>query len=63
MHCLLAKGLRHAPPAPDADEFLNVEKIPLDQVKSMITSGELPDSKSLAVFMLAWNLLPPGQPK
>ena len=63
MHCFLATGLKHAPLAPDADEFLNVEKIPLDRVKSMIASGDLPDSKSLAAFMLAWNILPSGQPK
>ncbi len=63
MHCFLAADLRHAPLAPDADEFLNLEKIPLDRVKSMITSGDLPDSKSLAAFMLAWNFLPSGQPK
>jgi ADP-ribose pyrophosphatase len=63
MHCFLATGLSHAPLAPDSDEFINVEKIPLEQVKKMITAGELPDSKTLAIIMLAWDRLPPGQPK
>jgi ADP-ribose pyrophosphatase len=63
MHCFLATGLSHAPLAPDPDEFINVEKIPLEEVKRMISAGELPDSKSLAVFALAWDKLPAGQPK
>jgi ADP-ribose pyrophosphatase len=57
MYCFLATGLYPAPLSPDADEFLNVEKIPLDQVKAMIASGDLPDGKSLAVFMLARDRL------
>lgn len=57
MHCFLATGLIHSPLRPDADEFLNLEKIPFEKVKSMITAGELPDSKSLAAVMLAWHEL------
>jgi ADP-ribose pyrophosphatase len=57
MHCFLATDLYPAPLSPDADEFLNVEKIPLEAVKTMITAGELPDSKSLAIIMLAWHEL------
>lgn len=57
MYCFLAKGLYRSPLSPDADEFLNVEKIPLEQVKRMTAAGELPDSKSLAAFMLAWKQL------
>jgi ADP-ribose pyrophosphatase len=57
MHCFLATGLFHSPLAPDADEFLNLEIIPFEKVKSMINAGELPDSKSLAAIMLAWHEL------
>lgn len=53
MYCFLARGLYQAPLSPDADEFLNVEKIPLERVKQMSAAGELPDGKSLAVLMLA----------
>jgi ADP-ribose pyrophosphatase len=63
MYCFLARGLYRAPLSPDADEFLNVEKIPLDKVKKMAAANELPDSKSLAVLMLAWEYLSPSQPK
>lgn len=57
MHCFLATGLYPSPLAPDADEFLNLEKIPLGKVRTMITRGELPDSKTLAILMLAWEKL------
>jgi ADP-ribose pyrophosphatase len=55
MYCFLARGLYRSPLSPDADEFLNVEKIPLEQVKRMATAGDLPDSKSLAALLLAWQ--------
>jgi ADP-ribose pyrophosphatase len=64
MHCFLATELYTAPLDADMDEFLNIEKIPFEQVKSMIAAGNLPDSKSLAVIMLAWeHLNPPVHPK
>jgi ADP-ribose pyrophosphatase len=63
MHCFLARGLYAAPLTPDADEFLNVDKLPLEQVLTMIAAGELPDSKSLAAILLAWQYLPSSQPK
>ncbi len=53
MYCFLARGLYRAPLDPDTDEFLNVEKIPLEKVKQMAAAGDLPDGKSLAVLMLA----------
>ncbi len=55
MYCFLARVLYRSPLSPDADEFLNVEKIPLEQVKRMATAGDLPDSKSLAALLLAWQ--------
>ena len=63
MHCFLATGLSHAPLPPDSDEFINVEKVNLTEVKRRLTSGELPDGKTLAVFMLAWEQIIPSQPK
>ena len=63
MHCFLARGLYPAPLDPDADEFLNVEKLPLEQVLTMIAGAELPDSKSLAAILLAWKHLSSSQPK
>jgi ADP-ribose pyrophosphatase len=57
MDCFLATGLYADALSPDADEFLNVEKIPLDKVREMIFSGGLPDGKSLGAFLLAWHML------
>lgn len=53
MYCFLATGLYPAPLTPDADEFINVRKIPLKEVFEMIRAGKIIDSKSLAVFTLA----------
>lgn len=57
MYCFLATGLFQAPLTPDADEFINVKKIHLDQVSELINNGNLDDSKTLAVFMLAQKFL------
>lgn len=57
MYCYLAKGLQHDPLAPDSDEFLDLVKIPLAQVKEMAATGEIRDSKSLAVLLLAEKYL------
>ncbi|MBA3072230.1 MAG: NUDIX hydrolase [Anaerolineae bacterium] len=53
MFCFLATGLYQAPLDPDADEFINVKKIHTNQVKELIESGKMDDSKTLAAFMLA----------
>jgi len=57
MYTYLATGLDPAPLSPDLDEFLNVVKLPLDEVKQMIHSGQLNDSKSLAALFLAIPLI------
>lgn len=49
----LATELRHDPLEADADEFLSVEKIPLDKAIHMAEEGEVPDAKSLAALLLA----------
>ncbi len=53
MYCFLATGLYPAPLAPDDDEFINVRRIPLSEVKRLIKDGKIIDSKSLAAFTLA----------
>ncbi|MCX6055853.1 MAG: NUDIX hydrolase [Chloroflexi bacterium] len=58
MYCYLATGLFNSPLEPDADEFLNLRKIPLTDVYEMIENGEIEDSKTLAAFMLAGRYLP-----
>jgi ADP-ribose pyrophosphatase len=53
MFTFLATGLYNSPLNPDADEFLNVVKIPLKEVTQMIQSGEIEDGKTLATFFYA----------
>ncbi len=53
MSVYLATGLYEAPLQADADEFLQVERIPLQQALDLADSGKLPDAKSLAAFCLA----------
>ena len=57
MYCYLARDLYPAPLAPDADEFIQVQKIPLSVVFEMISRGEIEDSKTLAAFSLARAIL------
>lgn len=53
MFVFLARELYYSPLAADADEFLRVESIPLEQALQMAEQGKLPDSKSLAALWLA----------
>ena len=46
-----AKGLSFGEVCPDEDEFLSVERIPLDDFVDMILRGEIKDSKTQAAVM------------
>lgn len=53
MGVFLATDLKHNPLEADDDEFLSVEKIPVQQALEMAERGEMPDAKSLAALLLA----------
>ena len=57
MHVFLATGLTHNPLAPDADEYLSVEKIPARKAIRLAESGEMQDAKTLAALLLAKKYL------
>jgi ADP-ribose pyrophosphatase len=57
MHVFLANGLYHAPLEADADEFLQVEAMPLVQALQLADQGSLLDAKSLAALWLARHRL------
>ena len=61
MYTFLATDLYDSPLNPDADEFLNLVKIPLAEVKRMVAAGELEDSKSLSTLLLAMPHLDEAQ--
>lgn len=57
IHIFLARGLEYGERRTDEDEFLSVEMVPLDTVKSMILSGALPDGKTQAAVLRVWAML------
>lgn len=53
IHIFMAQDLASGQACPDADEFLNVVKMPLLQALKMIKSGEIIDAKTItAIFLL-----------
>jgi ADP-ribose pyrophosphatase len=57
MHVFLATGLQESPLPPDADEYLQVERIPIAKALKMACNGEIPDAKSLAALLLTQQYL------
>ncbi len=53
MAVFLATELRHSPLEADFDEFLQVEKIPVQKAIELFQSGKMLDAKSLAAWLLA----------
>jgi ADP-ribose pyrophosphatase len=53
MHVFVAHDLVSSPLPSDADEFLQVEKIPVKKAFAMAEQGQVPDAKSLAALLLA----------
>jgi ADP-ribose pyrophosphatase len=60
MHVYLATDLRPDPLPGDADEFLQVEAVPVAEVFKKIERGELQDGKSLAALLLGRKWLDGG---
>ncbi len=57
IYLYIAKGLTFRAANPDADEFLNVEQRPLDELVEEIMAGGVPDGKTQAAILKAWYLL------
>jgi ADP-ribose pyrophosphatase len=53
MYTFLATGLYPASLDPDADEFIHLVKIPLEQVMDMLQKSEFDDAKTLATLAQA----------
>ena len=53
MAIFLATDLTHNPLEADADEFLQLVKIPVNKAVQMAEKGEIPDAKTLAALFLA----------
>ena len=57
MHAYLATDLTPASLPADDDEYISVERVPLDIIPELIESGEIQDSKSIASLLLALRVL------
>ena len=54
IHMYVAKGLTFGKTHPDADEFLEVERIPLRTLVEMVMSGEIRDAKTQICVLRAY---------
>lgn len=61
LHLYLATGLSFGESQPDEDEFLCVEKIPLDKAVDMVLAGEIPDGKSQTIILKIYALQQMGK--
>lgn len=57
LHIYLALGLHPGECHPDQDEFLNVEKIPLQELSRMVMDGEIDDGKTIVAVLKAEKYL------
>lgn len=57
IHMYLAEGLSFGDTHPDDDEFLEVERVPLDLAVKWVMDGELPDAKTQAAVLKVARLL------
>lgn len=53
LHLYLAKGLHMEEQCLDPDEFLNVERIPFDEMVRRCLDGEIEDAKTVAAVLMA----------
>ncbi len=51
-----ATGLSFGEAKPDEDEFLTLEKIPLERAVEMVMDGSLPDAKTQTCILKLWHL-------
>ena len=62
-HMYLALDLSAAPLAPDEDEEISLEPVPLNGLQDLLRRGEIRDGKTLATLLLALPLLEQGTKK
>ena len=61
IHLYLAAGLRYGEMDPDEDEFLEVEKIPLEEAVRRVLDNEIPDAKTQTAVLKAAMLRQQGK--
>ena len=61
IYLYLATDLTAGDACPDEDEFLECEKMPLETLTQMVLSGEIKDSKTIALVMKIYALKQRGE--
>ena len=61
IHLFLATGLSFGRMNPDEDEFLEVERIPLEKAVQRVLDNEVPDAKTQVAVLKTWALLQKGE--
>lgn len=59
----LARDLVPVPATPQADEVLEIVRLPLDTARRMALDGELTDAKTICALLRACELLRSGEPR
>ncbi len=57
IHLYMARNLSFGVMHPDEDEFLEVEKIPLEEAVRMVVDNQIPDAKTQAAVLKVWAKL------
>ena len=57
IHLYLAEELEEGDTDPDEDEFLEVERVPFDEMVRRVTAGEIPDGKTQCAILRVWHHL------
>lgn len=60
IYLYIATGLTFGEMQPDADEFLEVERVPLAEAVKQVMAGELPDAKTQILVLKTQQLLDQG---
>ena len=60
IHIYFARGLHQAEQALDDDEFLDVERIPLQRAVEMVMKNEITDAKTQIGILKVWLYLKNG---
>jgi len=61
IHMYAAKGITFREQKLDADEFLNVFTLPLEEAVSEVLSGRIPDAKTQTALLKVWLLRQQGK--
>lgn len=57
IYLYIARGLTFTHTIPDDDEYLEIEKIPLQKAVDMVLAGEIPDGKTQALVLRTAEML------